>query len=224
MPIYTYQRLLIWLFAITLAVSALFTSFPQLDIAVSGLFYRQGFWLHDLAALEGIRQALIWFMYIFALGTLAAFLGALVRRHSSARALGFVVMTILLGPLLLVNGVLKSYWGRARPIDITAFGGDKTFSPAYLFSDQCSTNCSFTSGEGAGIATAAILIGFLLWPKLAKKRRWVLGAMLVALVCVGAGLRVATGQHFMSDTLLSMLFCALIAAGLYRLFYPAVKE
>lgn len=222
MPTQIYTRLLLWLLASTLIVSVIFTAFPQLDIAFSALFYRQGFWLGESVALEWLRQGLIWFMYAFALGCLAALVLAGVRRRP-AKALGFTVLTILLGPLLLVNGILKSYWGRARPIEISQFGGEKTFTPAYHLSDQCSTNCSFTSGEGAGIATAAILIGFLAWPWLSLRGRWVSGAALAALVLVGAGLRVVTGKHFLSDTLLSILFCALVAALVYRLFFPAVK-
>ena len=220
MPTIAYQRLLIWLLALTLAVSAVFTSFPQLDIAFSALFYRGGFWLAELVILEQIRQALIIFMYVFALGVLVAFLVNLLRRRP-VRALGYAVAVILAGPLLLVNAILKDNWGRARPENITAFGGDKEFSPAYLFSDQCDVNCAFTSGEGAGIAVTALLIAFLAWPKLRQRgRRW-LGAGLGLIVVVGAGLRVVTGRHFLSDTLLSILFCALVAAVLYRMFYPA---
>ncbi|MCF6272873.1 MAG: phosphatase PAP2 family protein [Rhodobacteraceae bacterium] len=220
MPTITYLRLLVWLLGVTLAVSALFTAFPQLDIAASALFYQDGFWLYELPALTALRRWLLWFMFAFAFGVLGWFLLALVRRWP-LRAAGYSVLVILLGPLLLVNSILKDNWGRARPINIGEFGGDKLFSPAYRFTDQCGVNCSFTSGEGGAIATVAILIAFLAWPKLARNgRRWLVVA-LGLLVTVTAGLRVAMGQHFLSDTLLSILFVALVAAGLYRLFYPA---
>ena len=219
MPTERYQHLLIWLLALTLAVSAVFTAFPQLDIYVSGLFYDGGFWLHDIGFPEAVRQVLYKGMVLFALGILLAFLIALGRRRP-LKALGYAVTVILLGPLLLVNGILKTYWGRARPQDVLEFGGDRLFTPAYQMSDQCDVNCSFTSGEGGSIAVAAFLILFLAWPKLARRGRAWLSAAMALMVLVGAGLRVVTGQHFLSDTLLSILFCALVAAGLYRLFYP----
>ena len=163
-------------------------------------------------------MALIWGMYGFALLVFGVFLLRLIRRQC-LRAWGFSVTTILLGPLLLVNGIFKTYWGRARPADITIFGGDKTFTPAWVYADQCDFNCSFTSGEGGAIATTALLIAFLAWPKLGKSRRFI-GWALGALVVLTAGLRVVVGQHFLSDTLLSILLCTLVAALLYPLFYP----
>lgn len=220
MPKNSFHHRLNWLLGITLAVSAVFTAFPQVDIYVSGLFFRSGFWLAEIPVLETIRWGLIWLMLAFAIGTLAALLLALIRRKPAKR-LGYAVSVILVGPLLLVNTVLKDNWGRARPANVLPFGGDKEFTPAYLFTDQCETNCSFTSGEGGSIATVALLIGFLAWPKLGTSGRVWLGVALSLLVFVGAGLRVVTGRHFMSDTLLSALFCALVAMGLYRLFFPA---
>ncbi len=220
MPNETYLRLMVWLLASTLLVGAIFTSFPQLDLYASAWFFRDGFWLYELGFTRVVREIFLWFMYAFGLGVGLAFIYALLRRRP-LRGLGYGVSLILLGPLLLVNTLLKDNWGRARPIDVTDFGGDSLFTPAYLFTDQCGKNCSFTSGEGGGIATLAILIGFWAWPHLQRKGRLWLGMALGLMVFIVAGLRVAMGQHFLSDTLLSILFCALVAAVLYRLFYPA---
>ena len=219
----TYLRLLIWLLAATLLVSAVFLAFPEVDIAASRLFYRGGFWLYKIPFLQTLRLGLIWGMYAFALFVLAVFIIRLLRRQP-LRAWGFSLAVILVGPLGLVNGVFKTYWGRARPADITLFGGDKTFTPAWYYADQCDFNCSFTSGEGGAIATVALLAVFLAWPHLQRSgRRW-LGAALGALVVLTAGLRVAVGQHFLSDTLLSILLCALVAVLLYPLFYPLKRR
>ncbi|NOR63494.1 MAG: phosphatase PAP2 family protein [Rhodobacteraceae bacterium] len=215
----TYLRQLIWLLAATLLVSGVFFAFPGLDIYTSSLFYRGGFWLHDLPFLQLLRLVLIYGMYTFAFFVLGVFLFRLLRRKP-LRAWGFSLAVILMAPLGLVNGIFKTYWGRARPSDITIFGGEKEFTPAWIYTDQCDFNCSFTSGEGGAIATTTLLIAFLAWPKLRQNgRRW-LGAGLVALLVLTAGLRVVVGQHFLSDTLLSILLCTLVAALLYPLFYP----
>lgn len=219
----TYLRQLVWLLGITLMVSVVFIAFPMLDIVTSQLFFRNGFWLHDVPFLQALRLWLIWGMYGFVAFVLGVFILRLLRRQS-LRAWGFSLAVILVGPLGLVNGIFKTYWGRARPSDITIFGGDKTFSPAWYYTDQCDLNCSFTSGEGGAIATTALLIAFLAWPKLHKNgRRW-LGLALGVLVVLTAGLRVVVGQHFLSDTLLSILLCTLVAALLYPLFYPLVNS
>ncbi len=218
----TYLRQLSWILAATLLVSAVFLAFPALDIQTSSLFYRDGFWLHEVPFLQSLRLALIYGMYAFAFFVLAVFIIRLLRRQP-LRAWGFSLVVILVGPLGLVNGIFKTYWGRARPSDISIFGGDKSFTPAWVYTDQCDFNCSFTSGEGGAIATTALLIAFLAWPKLQKNgRRW-LGLALGALVVLTAGLRVAFGQHFLSDTFLSILLCTLVASLLYPLFYP-LKE
>ncbi len=214
----TYRRRLYGLIAATLLVSGVFVAFPALDIAVSRLFYDNGFWLSDIGFLQALRMGLMLGMYGFSFTVLAVFIFRLVRGQP-VRAWGYALATILIGPLGLVNGVFKSFWGRARPADITVFGGDKAFSPAWVISDQCDFNCAFTSGEGAAAATTALLIAFLAWPKLGARGRWWLAAVLGAFVLLTAGLRVLVGQHFLSDTLLSVLLCTLIAALLYPLFF-----
>jgi lipid A 4'-phosphatase len=215
----TYHRLLIWLLAATLLVSVVFTAFPQLDIAVSALFYHNGFWMYHVPFLQGLRRVLIIGMFGFALVVLSGFLWQLFRRKT-LRIWGYALTVILIAPLGLVNGVFKAYWGRARPSNVTIFGGDKEFTPAWLYTDQCDFNCSFTSGEGGAAATTVLLIAFLAWPKLQKPARQVLAWLLSGLLLLTAGLRVLVGQHFLSDTLLSILLCTLVAALLYPLFFP----
>ena len=219
MNVPTYRRRLSWLVFITVLVSGVFVAFPALDIAVSGLFFDGGFWLQDIPFLQNLRMILMAGMYVFALFVLGVF-GLRFVRGQSLRAWGFALASILVGPLLLVNGVLKSFWGRARPADITIFGGDKMFTPAWVYTDQCDTNCSFTSGEGGAITTTALFIAFLAWPMLGRGGRRALGWAMGVLVMLTAGLRVAMGRHFLSDTLLSILLCTLVAALLYRLFFP----
>ena len=215
----TPHRQRIWLMVATVLVSAIFVAFPALDIATSRLFYDGKFWLNDIPALQSLRVALIAAMYLFAIIVVVVFVIRLLRRKP-LRDWGYAVAVILIAPLGLVNGVFKTYWGRARPWEVSIFGGDKIFSPAWIISDQCDFNCSFTSGEGAAAATTALLIAFLAWPKLAARGRWWLGSLLTAFLLLTAGLRVVIGRHFLSDTLLSILLCTLIAALLYPLFFP----
>ncbi len=211
------RKITVTLLFVTLLVSAVFVLFPQLDILISKLFWQDGeFQANKNPVLDWIRMFLIRAMWLFMLLALfgigfSAFLGK--KRNISMRLWAYPFVVSLVGPLILVNSVFKNNWGRARPISVREFGGELDFTPAYYLSDQCITNCSFTSGEGGAIATVVVVTGVLLWRNV--KRKWLMLWGLTALFILGAGLRVIKGQHFFSDTLLSALFCALIALFFY---------
>jgi len=213
------RKITITLLFVTLVTSAVFVLFPQLDIMIAKLFWQDGgFQANKNPVLDWIRMFLIRAMWLFMLLSFlglgfAVFLGK--NRNIPVRIWAYPFVVSLIGPLLLVNTVLKNNWGRARPISIREFGGELDFTPAYYLSDQCITNCSFTSGEGGAIATVAIVTGVLLWRNV--KRKWLMFWGLSALFVLGAGLRVIKGQHFFSDTILSALFCALIVLFFYWL-------
>lgn len=224
MPGLDHRKTAIRLAIASLAAVAVFVLWPGLDLAVSAAFYREGegFWLGRLDFVQALRH-FIWNLSIAAVLLSLVALGlAAIRRplpDFGARPAGFIFLLYLLGPVLLVNAVLKNHWGRARPADTTQFGGTLTFTPPWLPSDQCASNCSFVSGEGS--AAVALAITFLL---LAPLLRRVLPDLLfrayavlaVFLPAAGLALRVMTGRHFLSDTVFAVLFVLAIALGLHR--------
>lgn len=71
----------------------------------------------------------------------------------------YLAAVFLLGPLLLVNGVLKDRWSSAWPPQIAEFEGDKRHAPPFVIADQCVHKCSSVSAEASlglrrGSATA----------------------------------------------------------------------
>ncbi|MGO4855574.1 phosphatase PAP2 family protein [Phaeovulum sp. W22_SRMD_FR3] len=218
-------RLRLWLaFVLVLAI---FTLWPGLDLWVSGLFYRAdgGFWLAGNQAMAEARQQ-IWDLVLLVLVVaLAASLVCCWRRGKALwgvprRVWLFVVALYLVGPGIVVNLILKSHWGRARPADVLEFGGSAHFTAPLERAGQCLHNCSFVSGEGAGVTALAISLMVILsaaLPRLHRGDRIAAQVILGVLVAVGAGMRVMTGRHFLSDTLLSMLIVCLLAEGLGRL-------
>ncbi|MCG2663967.1 phosphatase PAP2 family protein, partial [Brevundimonas sp.] len=116
------------------------------------------------------------------------------------------------GPGLVVNLVLKGLWGRARPVQIDQFGGDAAFTPVWMVSDACQSNCSFVSGEGS---SAAWMVGVLLVVTPAKWRPVVLPLAVVYAFALSMN-RLAFGGHFLSDILLSWALTALVMTGVYR--------
>ncbi len=214
------RRITIILLLATLLTSMVFVVFPQADLFISGLFASPdgGFPLAESGVLNTIREIFIVVMWLFIYAALLFMMCSIllhVPRNVPLRIWVYPVVVSLAGPLFLVNVILKNNWGRARPFRVEEFGGTLDFTPAYYLSDQCATNCSFTSGEGAAIATVTIVTGVLLWRTM---RHSILLGALVPLFVFGAGLRVAMGMHFISDTLLSALFCALIALFFFWIF------
>jgi lipid A 4'-phosphatase len=218
-------RLRLWL-AFS-AVLAVFTLWPGLDLWVSGLFYRKdsGFWLAGNLAMAEARQQ-IWDLVLLVLFVaLGASLLCCWRRGRALwgipqRVWLFVVALYLIGPGIVVNLILKSHWGRARPADVLEFGGTAHFTAPLERAGQCLSNCSFVSGEGSGVMALAISLMVLLsaaLPRLHRGDRVTAQVILGVLITVGAGMRVMTGRHFLSDTLLSMLIVCLVAEGLGRL-------
>lgn len=211
------------LVGLTLGFSVLFLSMPSIDLVVSGWFFDpvEGFMHASNPVFRFIRNFLIDGMRILALVVFLltwqnGFLG--VRRAVPFRVWGFISLNFLIGPIWMVNGVFKAYWGRARPVDVTYFNGDLAFSPPLLISDQCTNNCSFVSGEGSALATIIIVFAIVLWPNL--KGIWRMAALYLALplASFGIALRVITGRHFFSDTIFAILFGALIIWAYYRVF------
>ncbi|WP_284165892.1 phosphatase PAP2 family protein [Frigidibacter sp. SD6-1] len=207
------------LLAALVLAALVFTLWPGLDLWFTGLFHAPGagFPLARSAMLEAARNA-VWDLSIalWLLSLVGLVLAVFGRRLAGvgARVWGFVFTLYLLGPGLLVNGLLKQHWGRARPADVTEFGGALHFTPALIPSDQCSSNCSFVSGEGS----AAVVLGIALLtlrPALAGRlpgwalRPW--GAAAVLLPVAALLQRIATGRHFLSDSVFAALFVCLLA-------------
>ena len=81
--------------------------------------------------------------------------------------LKYTILGIIIGPIvgsgIIANWYFKDQWGRARPVHITEFGGDKIFTRAFVKSDQCERNCSWISGESS--AAFSFLVGTLILKK-----------------------------------------------------------
>ncbi len=191
---------------IALLLAWIFTVWPQLDLWTSGLFYNAAgrfigddygfvrFLYHDIPISGGV----------YALLGLIVIVVSIWRPHPIggrwSRRLAAVAWVSLLGSGLLVNAGLKEYWGRARPVQVSQFGGTQQFSPALMPTDQCKHNCSFVSGHAA---SGYILMAVGLMGSVATRRRWLwIGLAWGAVVSLA---RIAEGGHFLSDTLFAGL-------------------
>ncbi len=136
-------------------------------------------------------------------------------RREYARSCLVVILTVALGPGLLVNGILKPYWGRPRPADITAMGGKQEYhnvwTPAGAQGGKsfpcghCSMGFSLASGVAFypfhPVLSACALVGGIAY-----------GALLGAT-------RMVQGGHFPTDVLWAgVLIFVLIVALYYFVF------
>lgn len=226
------RRAFAWLAVALVATAAVFSLWPGLDLAMAGLFYTPGagFPLERVPLLVTLRWT-IW--YLVEIGVALAFLGLILAAFRvrllglTWRVWGFATLLFLLGPGILVNGVLKSSWGRARPADVVQFGGAHQFTPALMPAHECASNCSFVSGEGSSsfaLAIAALVVIGAVSTRLSPIWCRVLSVLAVAVALTGASLRVMAGRHFLSDTLFAALFVIAIALVLLRLIRPLRQD
>lgn len=208
---------LVALIGLTLLI---FGIWPGLDLAITSYFHdATGFPISQNAWISALRNVL-WDASLLMPLVAAILLGWSLWRKTAAWFWGYILTLFLIGPGLVVNLGLKAHWGRARPINVIDFGGTAHFTPAWEISDQCAKNCSFVSGEGAGATALTIALLLILFrfrhhvaPPLYR------AAQAITLLCLGfvAWQRVASGGHFLSDVLLSILLITLIATILARL-------
>lgn len=217
----SHMRITIWVMFATLALVILFATFPSIDLAVSSLFFSpEGrLWAGREPLPESLRDTLRELTELAALLAFIVFIGNI--RLGALQRTGWRVWAFLWGPVvlcagLLVNGVLKANIGRARPFSVSDFGGQQLFTPPFQFSTQCYSNCSFSSGETALIASFFLPLCVLVWHRLQWRGRFVMGSAAAGATILMSGLRIAAGGHFLSDVVMSVLFSALTTLFLYR--------
>ena len=122
-----------------------------------------------------------------------------------------IVLTSVLGAGLLVNAVLKPYWGRPRPIQTVEFGGVLEYRPMYAPGEP-GRGRSFTAGHSTMGFLFVTLIFFY-----RKSRTVAYGGLAFGLIAGGllSAARILQGAHYLSDNIWSLGIILLTATGLY---------
>jgi lipid A 4'-phosphatase len=207
--------------ALAAAVGLLFGLYPKLDLDLVRPFFDPaagGFWASFNPVSNALRDLSRLIVTLLVAPAALAIVAKLVlpRRPMliPGRAAVLMAVTLALGPGLVTNVILKSHWGRPRPIDVVEFGGDQHFVPWWDPRGDCPDNCSFVAGEPSGafwtLAPAALMPPA--WRPLAYG----------AAVAFGAGIglvRMAGGGHFFSDVVFSGFFTFLIIWLMHGLLF-----
>jgi lipid A 4'-phosphatase len=215
------KALLVYI-ALTALTLAVFAIWPRLDLAVSHLFFGdagfEGDGLADQFARDFFRVTP--FVVLAAYGALwaARRCGSNLRWAPSGRAIIFLIVTMVVGPGLIVNLGFKDHWHRPRPVHTEDFDGQNPFMPWYDDGGACKKNCSFPSGEASTafwmVAPASVLPDPLRAPAIAAAFAFGAGASV---------LRLAFGGHYLSDVLLGGLVTLIVVEIVGRLIWPRGK-
>lgn len=194
-----------------LVVILVFVGWPELDLEVSGWFRSQGRWIgNDWAVATSVYGLFQYLPYFLVPLLLAGWLMSTLRfgiDRIRRPVFSFLLLTLLLGPGLLVHGIFKDGFERPRPRQVQEFGGKNDFIPAFVVADS-------TTGKGKSFVSGHAAMGFYLmalaW--VSGRRRWLVAGILVGL---GVSLvRVSQGGHFLSDTLIAGYLCYFLYRGL----------
>jgi lipid A 4'-phosphatase len=214
--------------ALLLATFMAFAALPPVDLWISTLFYDadEGFWIAGRTLPEIVRRT-IWMGSIIVVAlSVVALTGKLVLRHDTFGVpgwiWGYVLALYIIVPGILVDGLLKRLWGRARPANIAYFGGEADFSLPHQITQNCLRNCSFVAGEVAGATVLSIALILILrhrHPRPSGYQGWV--TVCLAFPLASALQRIAAGRHFASDVVFAMLLVGICGRLLWVLIKPA---
>ena len=170
--------------------------------------------------IKSIRILLKNLMIIIPIFGLFFFLFILQRKKKKELRFRLAVVGLLIGPIIgcgvIANLIFKENWGRARPVHITEFGGNKIFSNPFIRSDQCETNCSWISGETSG--AFSFMVGtIILRNHIFFICNWILGFFVF--FC-----RLSMGGHFFSDNLFALFLMLYLAYGYRYLVYLYIRN
>ena len=190
----------------------------SLDIFFSGLFYKnnnvfvlQSFSYITVLARELFLPFLV--LYILIMPILSIYLPIkkiYFNFNFNIKKILFLWGSLMFNVLIVINLLLKGFWGRARPNDITELGGNENFTAWFQISNACESNCSFVSGD-ASIGFSLIGLYFITNN---KKFFWLALASGLGLGAV----RILEGGHFLSDVIISG-FLIFVLTYLQSIFY-----
>ena len=180
-----------------------------LDLEFSGRFFENGKWI--------IKHSQPW-QFFYDYGTIPAILlsvsGLFVIILSfikdkliKYRKIGiFVVMTMALGPGLVVNSIFKDHWGRPRPRHVQEFNGKQQF---------LEIGEKGIAGSGKSFPCGHASMGFYLITPLffiRKSKYQKIGFAVLGIVMGGliGYARIIQGGHFLSDAIWAGVFVYLV--------------
>lgn len=189
---------------LVLLVATLFFRLTDADMEWTALFYSKdhGWFLENLWIVVFLHRygTIPTLLVSFGAACILGY-GFVSERFVKYRKISLLCVLLLsIGSGLIVNLILKDHWGRPRPNQLVAFGGERRFLPVWVKGD-CETCHSFPNGDAS--AGFFFLFPFFIFRRTAPR----LAASLLLLgigygTLMGVG-RMVRGAHFASDVIWS---------------------
>lgn len=204
----------------TVILALIFLVFPWIDIKFSSMFYYgdSGFALKNLPIVEFVNKhsplilICCTFVILFTMFVIEWKKNKSLNIRYYTKII-YIIAVFLIGVVLIINALFKNnLFGRARPDQISNFGGNKVFSAPFIVSHQCKTNCSFVSGH-ASVGFAFIAFAFITNRKYKKY-------LILLSVLLGSSIgfiRIISGRHFLSDIIFACATTFCIAYVMHSL-------
>ncbi len=215
-------------FYLSIVVFILFVLFisvgNSVDIYISSLFYEgnQKFFIESFSLTSVLARKIflpLLIVYIFICPALSLYIpinNIFFGFKFTFKDIIFIFSSVVFNLIIIVNVLLKGFWGRARPNDILELGGSDSFSAWFQFSDACNANCSFVSGDAS--------VGFsLIVLYLITKNRLFFWLSLLSGIILGA-VRISEGGHFFSDILMSGLIIYFLSFAQFQIYNKRFKN
>ena len=189
-----------------------FILFPKFDILFSKLFFFEEKFISDkYVFIRSLRSFLKDSMIVISIVSFLLIMvnfffkkkkKPILKPRTRLILIGFIVGPVI-GCGLIANFYFKDNWGRARPINIQEFGGEKTYTQPFIISDQCERNCSWISGE------ASAAFSFITGTIILKNPIFFMLNIIFGIIV--SFCRIAMGGHFLSDNIFAMIFMIYLA-------------
>ncbi len=203
-----------------------FTIFPESDIYFSNIFFENNKFISErITFIKSLRSFLKDLMVLIPIISLLILtLNFYIKQKKQKvflnKRMKYAILGIIIGPIvgsgIIANWYFKDQWGRARPVHVSEFGGDKIFTRAFVKSNQCEKNCSWISGESS--AAFSFLVGTII---LKTPFFFFLNLFFGVIVSF---CRVSMGGHFLSDNLFALFFMLYLAIGYKYLIIKKTKK
>ncbi len=196
------------------------------DLRLAGSFYTPGGindgWVHAKSqpwkALYDYGEIVaVGFAVCSAIALFGSMMGKVSRKY--AKPCLVVVLTFLLGPGLLINGILKTYWGRPRPCEVNVLGGDQEYRKVWQ-PEGPGVGKSFTCGH-CSVAFAMISAASF-FPTSPAAQLAVFFASVIVGVVMGIA-RMVQGGHFAGDVLWSFVLTIIVWRVIHVLVFRSPK-
>ena len=202
-----------------------FILFPKFDILFSKLFFfEEKFISEKYVFIRSLRSFLKDSMIVISIVSFLLIMvnfffkkkkKPILKPRTRLILIGFIVGPVI-GCGLIANFYFKDNWGRARPINIQEFGGEKIYTQPFIISDQCERNCSWISGE------ASAAFSFIAGTIIIKSPIFFLLNIIFGIIV--SFCRIAMGGHFLSDNIFAMIFMIYLAIIYKYLVFLNLKK